>query len=315
MNMPVAVTVLVATHNGASTLPRSLAALERVHPPEGGWALVVADNASTDDTPAVLAAFKGRLPLQVLPVPRRGKNVALNAALPLAKGALVVLTDDDTLADPAWLRELCRAAAEQPGHDLFGGSIDPAWPEGGCPEWIERLVNLGATFGVTPRNLPEGPVPAVQVWGGNMAVRRTVFDAGHRFAENVGPSEGQYVMGSEVEFGARLESQGHRSWFVPGARVGHIIRPAQLEAGWIIQRAYRLGRHMLHQDRARASAPVPMFRGAPRWMWRQYMVERVRAAAARLRRDEDARFRAEWEVSFLRGYFDEAARSAGPSGP
>jgi glycosyltransferase involved in cell wall biosynthesis len=304
--------VLIATHNGAGTLPQSLAALERVRRPEGGWSLLIADNASTDDTPSVLAAFKERLPLTVISVPRRGKNVALNEALAALQCDLVVLTDDDTLADSNWLVELEHAARSQPTFDLFGGTIEGAWPDDRCPEWIDRLVNQGATFGITPRGLANGPIPAVQVWGGNMAVRRRVFLAGHRFGEHVGPAAGQYVMGSEVEFGARLEALGYRSWFVPAARVGHIIRPHQLEAAWIIQRAYRLGRHMIHQDRAREAPEVARFRGAPRWMWRRFLQEHLRSLLAAVRSNSDERFLAEWELSYLRGYLDEAARSREP---
>src|SRR5690606_12127703 len=42
--------VLMATHNGADTIERTLAAMSVMEPPAGGWTLIVVNNASTDDT-------------------------------------------------------------------------------------------------------------------------------------------------------------------------------------------------------------------------------------------------------------------------
>ncbi len=307
-------TVLLATHDGAGTLPRVLEAYRRLVPPAGGWRLVLVDNASTDDTPAILKDFATRLPLLALRTERRGKNVALNLGLEHVDGDLVVLTDDDAVPEAEWLAALARAADRHQDCDLFGGQIDPLWP-GEAPPWILRLVNLGATFAITGQGAREGPIPAAQVWGPNMAVRTRLFLAGHRFDESIGPQAGQYVMGSEVEFTCRLERLGHSAWFVPDARVGHIIRPHQVERSWVIQRAYRLGRHMFHQERDSFAGASDLFRGAPRWKYRRFLVERWKALRGAVTRDFDQKFRADWEVSFLRGYLDEArSQSDGRNG-
>jgi L-malate glycosyltransferase len=302
-------TVLLATHNGAGTLPRVLEAYERLTPPMGGWRVVLVDNASTDDTPAILKGFASRLPLLALRTERRGKNVALNLGLEHVDGDLVVLTDDDAVPEVEWLVALSQAAVRHQDRDLFGGQIDPIWP-GEPPPWILRLVNLGATFAITGEDVAAGPMPAAQIWGPNMAVRTHLFRAGHRFDESIGPQAGQYVMGSEVEFTCRLERLGHSAWFVSDARVGHIIRPHQVERGWIIQRAYRLGRHMFHQERGSFAKASNLFRGAPRWKYRRLLAERWKALSSVISRDADQKFRADWEVSFLRGYLDEARRHA-----
>ncbi|THF63648.1 glycosyltransferase family 2 protein [Pseudothauera nasutitermitis] len=306
-------TVLLATYNGAATLLRVLEAHTLLEAPRGGWRLVVIDNASTDDTPAILSRYAGRLPLTVLRTGRRGKNLALNLGLQHASGDLVVFTDDDAPPAPDWLAALCRCAAEQPDYDIFGGRIEALWPHE-PPEWIGRLVNLGATFAITPAGLASGPIPAAQAWGANMAIRRRVFDQGQRFDEGVGPAAGNYVMGSEVEFTGRLERLGHRAWFCAQARVGHFIRPHQLSREWIVGRAYRLGRHMFHQERPALRADERLLLGAPRWKYRRLLDEQLRRLLARLRRDHDAAFTADWEAALLRGYLHEA-RQATRSAP
>jgi len=40
-------TVTLSTHNGAETLPTTLEAFTRLDEPEGGWKLIVVDNART----------------------------------------------------------------------------------------------------------------------------------------------------------------------------------------------------------------------------------------------------------------------------
>src|SRR5215471_5623735 len=101
-------TVLIATRNGAHTLPRCLAALGQLIAPVGGWKLIVVDNGSTDATREIVESFADRLPLTYLLEPRPGKNAALNAGLDHVEGDLVVFTDDDVLARPDWLVELRR---------------------------------------------------------------------------------------------------------------------------------------------------------------------------------------------------------------
>ena len=114
-------------------------------------------------------------------------------------GDLVVLTDDDAIPDTKWLSNWRIIADERTDFSLFGGKIYPIWPED-LPDWIPRLVNLGATYAITPNNLFTGPAPAAQLWGPNMAIRADIFASGYRFNENIGPQAGQYIMGSEVEF-------------------------------------------------------------------------------------------------------------------
>jgi glycosyltransferase involved in cell wall biosynthesis len=120
-------TVMMATHNGARTLPLVLEAYVVLEPPEGGWSVVIVDNGSTDATKDIINAFARRLPLTYVYEPRPGKNQALNAALPAAIGDLIVFTDDDAVPRPDWLRRLRATADTQTDFHMFGGRIVPRW--------------------------------------------------------------------------------------------------------------------------------------------------------------------------------------------
>ncbi len=236
-----AVTVVFATRNRAQALGMVLESFAGLIAPDGGWKLVVVDNGSTDETSGLLRSYAGRLPVTVLSEPKAGKNRALNAALPCLDGGLVVLTDDDVLPRPDWLCCLQRAAIEHPEASVFGGTIVPHWSQP-KPAWLaERAVPFTVLYSQQQR--ASGPCSYDAIFGPNMAVRSSVFGAGFRFAEDVGPNEtrSMYAMGSETEFLRRVEAAGHTSWFAADAVVGHVIRPEQTEERWILQRGYRYG--------------------------------------------------------------------------
>jgi len=67
------------------------------------WEIVIANDASTDDTPQVLRDLMGRYPqLRVLSLRRRsGQTAALDAALRTARGRFVAMLDADRQNDPA----------------------------------------------------------------------------------------------------------------------------------------------------------------------------------------------------------------------
>lgn len=313
-------TVLIATYNGAGTLPAVLQAYGRLAAPSQGWRLLIIDNGSDDASAAIIASFRERLPLTYLYEGRRGKNAALNRGLAAALGeerdragddggdGLFVFSDDDAIPAPDWLRQLEAGAAARPDYAVFGGAIVAAWPEPGTPpRWITRLVPQGLTYAITAPELADGPVFPGLVWGANMAVRRAVFEAGYRFDETIGPTAGAYAMGSETQLIRRLFGDGLLSWFCPRARVAHIIRAHQLTWGYVLRRAARFGRGKFRQD---DPGDCPVLWRVPRWMLRRCAAELGGAGGALLAGRRDRLFAHCWELCYLAGYFYEAWRRA-----
>ncbi len=233
--------VILATRNRASALPRVLRAFAALQAPEGGWRLVVVDNGSTDTTAEVLARYATRLPLVVLKEARPGKNRALNTALPALAGDLAVFTDDDVLPAADWLVRLRAAALAQPQALMFGGSVALEWPEP-PPRWLRpEVLPFSVLYAQNLR--ASGPCGPHEIFGPNMALRSVVFTAGLRFAEGVGPDETnpRYAMGSETELLRRLGEAGHQGWFCAEAALRHLVRPAQMTEAWVLARGFRYG--------------------------------------------------------------------------
>lgn len=299
-------TILFATHNGASTLPSMLESLTRLKA-TFQWEIIAVDNSSTDNTLVVLESFKNRLPLQIIEEPRRGKNIALNTGLARARGELIVLTDDDIIAEPKWIECLHECSVENPEFDVFGGRILPHWTVEPHSVVLENAP-LGITYAITPEDQTAGPIFPGLIWGPNMAVRKRVFDTGQRFNEQVGPSVGNYIMGSETEFTLRVFRAGHKSWFCEGARVKHIIRPNQIRPTWVLKRAFRFGRNQWVQESA-ITTVVPLVFGIQRWRFSALANEYLSLISGIIRGDSGKIFRHRWEIEYLKGYLFEALRS------
>ena len=173
-------------------------------------------------------------------------------------------------AEPDWLVQLWGGAARHPEASLFGGRILPSFPEG-HEAWLRQLDFhhwfIRSAYVIADWDCGENRVGADRIWGPNMAVRRSVFDAGLRFDPAIGPGGADYIMGGETEFLLRAQSAGYLGVYLPRALVHHRIREEQLSEQWLLGRAFRMGRG--HARRG-VRAEVPHIAGVPRHLWRTF---------------------------------------------
>ena len=97
------ISVVISTRNRAPLLNDMLAALQEQQLQNTTWEVVVINNGSTDSTQSVLEQNWPGLELVGLFEPIAGKSRALNRALEITRGALVVFTDDDVKLSPSWV--------------------------------------------------------------------------------------------------------------------------------------------------------------------------------------------------------------------
>jgi GT2 family glycosyltransferase len=193
----------------------------------------------------VLDAFVSRLRLKRLFVAEGGKNRALNEALSIIGGALVIFTDDDALPDPHCFQAYLAAAQRWPTEAIFGARIEPRFPDN-TPAWIRDPEFRFATTAFA-RYAPAAAEERVSrhPYGPSFAVRRYAL-ANHRFATHLGPQSGAYAMGGEGHFLRALQRDGWAYVYVPCARVEHVIRQDQITPQWLLQRANKKGRGQVY---------------------------------------------------------------------
>jgi glycosyltransferase involved in cell wall biosynthesis len=236
------ISIIMASFHGARSLPRCFAALRAQQSTGAAIEYIFVDNASTDETAALMQEFTETMGGATLHEPRKGKTFALNTALKHVQGDLIIFIDDDILPDEAWLQAYLDAAATQPEAALFAGALRPDWPARPS-EWQLSLADSGRSFGCTPVGKPAGACAPQTVKGGNFAVRRSAigdisFDEG---ASNLGDRPGA-AGGQDTRFASEIARNGGEITYVPSASAKHIVKSHETSIGAIITRYRRIGR-------------------------------------------------------------------------
>jgi glycosyltransferase involved in cell wall biosynthesis len=182
----------------------------------------------------------------------RGVVGARNTGVEHATGDLVVLTDDDTEAEPTWIERLAACFADP---EVVGvtGELVPKW-EGDAPAWLPREFYW--VFGCSYVGLPERIAPVRNPIAANMAVRGAQLREIGGFRQGVAPREIRYrgavIAGGhaleDTELGIRIGQRWPRMrWlYHPGATVRHAVAPEQATLGYFLRRCFEEGAGKAH---------------------------------------------------------------------
>jgi glycosyltransferase involved in cell wall biosynthesis len=147
-------TVVICTHNRATVVRTAIErALAEARPLRGE--VLVVDNASTDETPTLLAALARDAPgLRVVQEERLGLSAARNRGLSEARGDVVAYLDDDAVPRPGWLAALL-APYGAPEVGCVGGRIVLRFPFP-PPAWLTPALHASFSafdLGPAPKRL------------------------------------------------------------------------------------------------------------------------------------------------------------------
>ena len=264
-------TILICTHNRSELLERTLASLNRAHRPANCPAnLLVVANACTDNTMVFLedyqtrAAEKDWLPLSWLAEATPGKSHALNRAIPEIRSDLVALVDDDHRVDEGYLTGICAAAGSYPDAALFCGRILPDW-DGSEPAWVHdtgpyRIYPLPVPRqdqGDSPHPIGrEGSIPG----GGNLLLRRPLFDRIGGFATALGPQGHNLGGGEDTDFVLRALDAGEQLQYIPDVIQYHYVDPARLRLGYLLRKSFQRSRAGVQTRQMHPRVPAYMWR-------------------------------------------------------
>lgn len=247
-----AATLLICTHNRAELLRRCLASV-RAQLPGHDWVrrVIVVDNASTDHTAAVVAAFNQQdVRFERLVEPQLGLSHARNRGAAAADTPWLAYLDDDARLRPGYLN-----IAHQllPSDAAAFGGMYYAWFPFGKVDWLPAGFGTKVSLGETPRTLHE---PYLS--GGNLWLRRTAWQAVGGFDATLGMRGGRMGYAEEDRLQRRLLDLGYVLHWQPDLAIDHAVLPHKLRLGWHLRDGYAKGRDGIRH--ARTPLPVALGR-------------------------------------------------------
>ena len=207
------VSVVVCTRSRADSCARTVASLLAAARP--GVETIVVDQSPDPETRLAIEALPSGDAVRHVASPTRGLSAARNHGLRLARGELVVFTDDDCVVKPDWAEAWGRAFAAAPEMGVGFGQVScpPYDPTQGYTAGFD--VRAGS-HGVELFRLGTGQVGM----GANMAVPRRVWEEVGGFDEGLGAGA-RFVSAEDADFAYRAVRTGRRILHVREARVWH----------------------------------------------------------------------------------------------
>ncbi|MDX1664111.1 MAG: glycosyltransferase [Candidatus Promineifilaceae bacterium] len=205
--------VIIPLWNGASIIADCLDALY-THSGSELHEVICVDNASTDNSAAIVAEHFPQVRLQHQPV-NLGFAGGVNQGMDLATGDLFVLLNQDCLVHENWLSSLIDAFNTHANYGILGGMIFNA---DGSINHSGAYLREPDAYGVhtVAHTATDAPVEAEYVTGALFAVRRAVLEAIGPFDEGFYPAYYE-----EADYCARARAHGFQIASVPGAQATH----------------------------------------------------------------------------------------------
>ena len=199
--------VIIPSYNRAPILAKCVQALCRQTCAKHLLEIIVADDGSTDATRAVVAALAADAPVAVryLHQTNAGANRARNQAIVAARGSILLLINDDTIAVPELVTEHLRTHDQHPDDRvavLGRMTVSPDLPP-------SRLAPLHLDHAFV--GLREGEqLDWRAFFTCNVSVKRTLLERGGMFEERIRYHE-------DLELALRLSAHGLRVVYRPQA--------------------------------------------------------------------------------------------------
>lgn len=259
------ISVVIVGMNTRQLVVNCLEALRRADWGEYGHEIIYVDNASKDDSVAVL---RERYPdVQVVAnTTNRHFCPAANQGSELARGRLILHLNNDTEVDPDAIAKMARfldshSDAGVVGCRLLNPDRSDQWSARRFPEWYNAILGRRSVLSrLAPNSAPvrrylfkdqlAAQEPFRVDWTGTpcLLVRREDFFS-------VGGFPGDFYYWHESVFCYRLHSRGRETWIVPSAQVVHFegqgggVRPYAVRRWHIID--FSRGAFRFHCERRR----------------------------------------------------------------
>ena len=235
--------LVIATYNRAEQLMITLDSVAAQQCSCGEWECVVVDNNSQDDTRERVERFTAEHPelnLRYIFEQKQGLSHARNAGIAASVGDIIAFIDDDERIVEEFVEAYITLFDSYPDAMAAGGKIIADYPTG-RPRWMSHYPELPIAnpmdFGEEVKPFPKSRIPG----GGNMAMRRRVFETIGVFDTSLGRTGKKLIGGEESDLFERMAKFSMKCYYVPRAVMYHIIPEEKLTAEYFERLTYNIG--------------------------------------------------------------------------
>lgn len=259
--------LVIATYNRAEQLMVTLGSVAMQNAEAESWECIVVDNNSSDNTRERVEAFKSKhnsLNIQYIFEQNQGLSYARNAGIVASRGDIVAFIDDDERIVSDFVSAYIDLFDQHPDAMAAGGEIIAEYPTG-RPRWMsrytERPIANPMNFGDRVKLFPSSRIPG----GGNMAMRRRVFDSIGMFNTSLGRTGKHLLGGEESDLFERIVKHEYRVYYAPRAVMYHIIPEEKLSRDYFVRLATNTG--ISQRTRAELNHTMPKLYVAETAKW------------------------------------------------
>lgn len=219
--MPPRVSVVVPVRNGIDDTLQCLNSLSEEVCPDRE--IILVDNGSSDGTPELV---KEAFPCVTILENWTNLGFAEGANVGIRYGLehgcdLILLLNNDTVADPAFFHELIEVAQSDPNVGIVGPRIfsydqpETVWFDGGYVDWSRAFITRVRS--ASPGNNPHEAFPVDCVEGTALCIKRQVI-------ESIGLLDARFFFYyEETDWCVRAQRVGYKIMLAPNARIWHKV--------------------------------------------------------------------------------------------
>lgn len=235
--MAVKVSVVIPTDGQSESLGDTLTSLQKQSFPSKEYEIIVVENGSRANAKQIVENINEKYGNRVRYIyePRAGLHHGRNTGAKVAKGDIVLYTDDDVIVGPHWVEEIYKCY-DDPDVGVVGGEVIGRW-EVEPPEWARMFGTKENIWVLSTLDLGEDifELQKGYVFGANYSARKSIiFEVGGSNPD-LFPAHLKYLNGDgECGFIDKVRAKGYKIVYNSNAVVEHCIPASRCTSEYFI---------------------------------------------------------------------------------